>query len=198
MLVELPRDEYNKYDAQKWNGQSRLLQALKNAILQTYPRSDIHGDGQVVVINFTDGINFEVLPAFRQVDWLGNWNGKYDYHDSNMGGHWLTTDPKIEQQAMKDKNIESNGLLFDTCKHMRKIHDNHFSSYHLPGIVIDSFVYHHIAGWHWIGEGEQRQPAGAYEKQLYNSCPVYSFYLTAPGSGMAVDTFKCVEVLNKV
>lgn len=44
ILVELPRDEYYKYDALRGNGQSRLLQALKNAILQTYPNSDIHGD----------------------------------------------------------------------------------------------------------------------------------------------------------
>lgn len=56
MLIELPKEEYNKYDLFRGNGQSRLIQALKNAILQTYPRSDIHGDGQVVVINFTDGI----------------------------------------------------------------------------------------------------------------------------------------------
>lgn len=103
MLVELPRAEYEKHDALKGNGQSRLLQALKNAILQTYPRSDIHGDGQVVVINFTDGIKFEILPAFRQVDWLGHWNEKYDYPNSNMGGNWLTTAPKSEQQAMREK-----------------------------------------------------------------------------------------------
>ena len=168
MLVELPKDEYNKYDTLKGNGQSRLLQALKNAILQTYPRSNIRGDGQVVVINFTDGIKFEVLPAFRQVDWLGNWNGKYDYPNSNMGGKWLTTNPQIEQQAMKARNKESNGLLFDTCKHMREIRDNHFSSYHLPGIVIDSFVYHHISDWHWLREGEQssNQPTGTYEKNF--------------------------------
>ena len=70
MLVELPREEYNRYDALKGNVQSRLLQALKNAIMQTYPRSDIRGDGHVVVIDFTDGIRFEVLPAFRLLDWL--------------------------------------------------------------------------------------------------------------------------------
>lgn len=51
ILVELPEDEYNRYDSIKGNGQSRLLQAIKNAILQTYPKSDIHADGQVVVIN---------------------------------------------------------------------------------------------------------------------------------------------------
>ena len=200
ILVELPRDEYNRYDALRGNGQSRLLQALKNAILQTYPRSDIHGDGQVVVINFTDGMKFEVLPAFHQLDWWGNWNGKYDYPDSNMGGNWLTTDPKSEQQAMKEKNVASNGLLFDTCKHMREIRDNYFRSYHLPGIVIDSFVYHNISDWHWLREGEQssNQPIGTYEKRLYDSCPFWSFNLTAPGNNMPVDTYKYIDALIKV
>lgn len=200
MLVELPRREYERYDILKGNGQSRLLQALKNAILKTYPRSDIHGDGQAVVINFTDGIRFEILPAFRQEDWLGNWNGKYDYPDSNMGGNWLTTDPKIEQQAMRERNAASNGLLFDTCKHMREIRDNHFSSYHLPGIVIDSFVYHYIADWHWTREWEQRSdyPTGTYEKRLYNSCPIWNFNLTAPGSEMPVETSGYIDVLRKV
>lgn len=200
MLVELPRDEYNRFDTLKGNGQSRLLQALKNAIKQTYPQSDIRGDGQVVVVDFTDGIKFEVLPAFRQLDWWGNWNGKYDYPDSNMGGNWLTTNPKVEQQAMKDRNAESNGLLFDTCKHMREIRDNYFSSYHLPGIVIDSFVYHYITGWHWLKDGEQssNQPTGTYEKRLYTSCPNWAFSLTAPGSGMIVDTSGCIDALNKV
>lgn len=199
MLVELPREEYYRYDRLKGNGQSRLLQALKNAIMQTYPRSDIRGDGQVVVIDFTDGIRFEVLPAFRQLDWMGNWNGKYDYPDSNMGGNWLTTVPQMEQRAMRERNMESNGLLFDTCKHMREIRDNHFKSYHLPGIVIDSFVYHYIADWHWLKDGEQSSnPIGTYEKKLYNSCPIYNVFLTAPGSNMIVKTDNCMDVLNKV
>lgn len=32
ILVELPATEYNKYDAVKGNGQSRLLQAVRNAL----------------------------------------------------------------------------------------------------------------------------------------------------------------------
>ena len=197
MLVELPRDEYNKYDAHKGNGQSRLLQAVKNAILQTYPNSNVHADGQVVVIDFTDGMKFEVLPVFRQLDWRGNWNGKYDYPDTNMGGNWLTTDPKIEQETMKKRNEDSNGLLFDTCRHMRQIRDSYFSSYHLPGIVIDSFVFHYIGDWHWLKEGEEssNQPTGTYENKL---CSFILFNLTAPGSGIPVNITGCIEVLKKV
>lgn len=200
ILVELPKEDYYRYDGLKGNGQSRLLQSVKNAILSIYPRTDIHADGQVVVMNFSDGIKFEILPAFRQIDWFGNWNGKYDYPDTNMGGNWLTTDPKDEQEAMKRKNIESNGLLFDTCKHLRQIRDQHFSSYKLPGILIDSFVYFNIGGWHWLRDGEEcdGNPKGTYEKRLYTSCPFWNFKLYAPGSNMEVDTIGYVEALNKV
>ena len=46
VLVELPKNEYERFDKMKGNGQSRLLQALKNAIMTTYPKSSIHADGQ--------------------------------------------------------------------------------------------------------------------------------------------------------
>lgn len=39
-----------------FNSQSRLLQAVRNAILNAYPRSDVRADGQVVKIAFLDGI----------------------------------------------------------------------------------------------------------------------------------------------
>lgn len=199
ILVELPRDEYERYDVHKGNGQSRLLQAVKTAIQSTYSRSDISADGQVVVINFSDGMKFEILPAFQQLDWLGRWNGKYDYADSNKGGNWRSTNPRAEQEAMAAKNRESNGLLYDTCKHMREIRDTHFSSYHLSGIVIDSFVYHHIDNWHWLNAGEtSTQPHGTYEKKLFSECPLWSFSLYAPGSGDSVDTSNSLDCLRKV
>ena len=200
ILVELPRQEYRRFDNLKGNGQSRLLQSVKNAILETYPRTDIHADGQVVVMNFQDGIKFEILPAFRQIDWLGNWNNKYDYPDANMGGNWLTTNPKAEQAAMKMKNIESNGLLFDTCKHIRQIRDQHFNDYKLPGIVIDSFVYSYIGGWHWLRDGEKNDgnPKGTYENCLSRYCPVREFKLYAPGSNMEVNTSNCIGILKDV
>lgn len=199
ILVELPRDVYNQYDRHEGNGQSRLLQTVKNAILDIFPRSDVRGDGQVVIIRFADGIKFEILPAFKHTDLWGNRTETYDYPDSNMGGHWLSTNPKVEQLAMEKRNRESNGLLCDTCRHMRQIRDTYFGSYHLPGIVIDSFAYHYIGDWHWLRDGEvSTQPYGTYEKRLYNQCPQFELNLTAPGSGMQVNASTCVDILNKV
>lgn len=203
VLVEVPSSYHVQSGPSSYNPQSRLLQVVKEAILQTYPRSKVRGDGQVVVVDFSDGMKFEVLPAIRQEDWAGRVS--YDYPDTHKGGRWLSTNPKAEQDAMADKNRESNGLLFDTCKHMRHIRDEFFSSYKLSGIVIDSFAYWAIGNWRWLRFGENGgAPAGEYEAMLFRRYNESSWNgnvaikLDAPGSGDTVETAKSLECLGKV
>jgi len=204
VLVELPKSEYDRYDSMRGNGQSRLLQAVRTAIQTTYPRSDVRADGQVVKIVFSDSTRFECLPAFKSVNYWGQSDSPYTYPDTNMGGNWKSTNPKAEQDAMKTKNNISNGLLFDTCKHFRMVRDNHFSSYHLSGIVIDSFVYVAMGDWHWTQEGDNSSSAhGDYERVLSDYFNQYSSYwlplkLLAPGSNQTVDTTSSIDCLKKV
>ena len=201
ILVELPEEEYNRHDSMKGNGQSRLLQAVKEAIINAYPRSDVRADGQVVKINFSDGMRFEILPAFKNIDWLGV--STYKYPDTNMGGNWRSTNPKAEQDAMKEKNKYSNELLYDTCKHIRRIRSENYSSYHLSGIVIDSFVYVAMGDWHWLWAGEQpTSTTGDFENALLNYFQNqnigYFSTLTAPGSGESVNLIDSIDCLGKV
>lgn len=185
MLVSLPKEDYKRFDAQKRNGQSRLLQSVKNAIEETYPNTDIRADGQVVVVNFSDGMKFEILPAFydRQTQ-------SYTYPDTHMGGNWKSTDPFAEQRAMKVLNQHSNGLLFDTCKHIRRVHMDHFKDYKLSGIVIDSFTFFAMEQWHWLRPNEERgYDTISFEQhllqkfnELLNQTGLY-----APGSNMQVN-----------
>lgn len=203
ILMELPREEYERYDAYRGNGQSRLLQALKEAIQSTWPGSNIRADGQVVVVKFSDGMRFEVLPAFEQIV---SWDDDphYVYPDTNMGGNWLTTNPKAEQWEMWARDKRTRGLLFDTCKHVRYVHSQHYSSYHLSGILIDSFVCEAIDGWQWAQHGERGSEPGAYEKHLlerYNGMTASGLVapsLQAPGSKQQVDTKYDYEALGKV
>ena len=202
VLLSLPRDEYERYDMYRSNGQSRLLQAVKSAVAESYSRTDVRADGQVVVMSFSDGMKFELLPAFEHVRSWETFKG-YDYPDSNMGGRWLATYPKAEQEAMRAKNAASNGLLFDTCKHIRNVHAENFSSYKLSGIVIDSFVTSAIGNWRWTN-GEGAAPAGSYEKRLlseFNRLSGYgtvAFTLKSPGSHQTVDISKSLDCLGKV
>ena len=203
ILIEIPEDEYNRYSYSKGNGQSRLLQAVKNAIETPYSRSDVRADGQVVKIAFSDGMKFEVLPAFPQTSWEGSVS--YKYPDTNMGGNWKTTDPKSEQKAMTEKNSSSNGLLCATCKHIRTIRDESYSSYHLSGILIDSFVYVAMGGWRFTdGDGGTSSSTKSYEQVLldyYNQVSLNGMFppsLSAPGSGMQVDASNGWDVLGKI
>lgn len=197
ILIELPSTLFDHYNNLSGNSQSRLLQSVRGAILNTYSRSDVRADGQVVKVAFSDGMDFEVVPVFK------DWNGSYQYPDTNKGGSWKSTNPKAEQEAMAQKNRSSNGLLYDTCRHLRFIRDNSFSSYHLSGIVIDSFVYDAIGNWRWLNYGESSSyPSGTYEQTLLNYYYQHGIYkgmnIRAPGSNDIVSTISSYDCLGKV
>lgn len=197
ILVELPSYLFDYYNQLNGNSQSKLLQAVKSAILITYPNSDVHADGQVIKILFSDDIYFEIVPAFMTD------KGTYKYPDSNHGGRWRSTNPKTEQDAMFLRNQCSNGLLFDTCKHIRYIRDNYFKSYTLSGIVIDSFIYEAIGNWRWLNPGEPTtRSIYTYEQHLWNYFCHHDIHrgidISAPGSNEIVATDSSYECLEKV
>lgn len=208
VMVILPESEYDHFASLTGNGPSKLLQAVRSALLSTYPNTSIHGDGQVVVVKFSDGMKFEILPAFYHMNGFGiyrSWDGTFIYPNSNMGGNWLSTNPKAEQEAIAKRNAYSNGLLVETCKHIRYIRDTAYSSYHLSGILIDAFVYEAIDGWHFRRDDEQHSDSTiTYEQHLVKKYDEFSFRrlveptLKAPGSNMPIDPKQGWSVLGKV
>ncbi|MDO4673251.1 MAG: nucleotidyltransferase domain-containing protein, partial [Porphyromonadaceae bacterium] len=46
ILIELPSNLFDQYSNLSGNSQSRLLQVVRNAILNSYPRSDVQADGE--------------------------------------------------------------------------------------------------------------------------------------------------------
>ena len=197
ILVELPRNLFDHYNNLRGNVQSRLLQTVRSSILNAYPRSDVRADGQVVKITFSDKMCFEIVPAFKSEF------GIYQYPNTNNGGNWLSTNPKAEQNAMSEKNKLSNGLLYDTCRHIRFIRDSYFSSYHLSGIVIDSFAYMAIGNWKWKNSSDPSSyTTTTYEEHLLNYYNTNSIHLgldiRAPGSNDIVSTSSSYECLRRV
>jgi hypothetical protein len=89
----LPYDVYKQYHACAYNGQSMLLQAVKKSIQNTYPTSDSFGDGQVVVVSFTDNIKFEVLPVFD------NTEGGFTYPNAKLWRRGCGSGPECHRPA---------------------------------------------------------------------------------------------------
>lgn len=139
MIVRLPYSIYERYNGYIGNGQSALLQNVKSALLKTFSSSHIKGDGQVIGINFTDGISFEIVPVFVNKD------GSYTYPDSNNGGSWKITDPKKELDAINTENNNTNKNLKRLCRMVRAWKGKH--NVPMSGILVDTLVYRFIKDW---------------------------------------------------
>ena len=132
MMVELPYEVFARFNAYSSNGQSALLQEVKEVIKRTYSSSFVKGDGQVVGIDFSDNISFEIVPVFKNND------GTYTYPDSNGGGLWRVTNPKKEIEAMNQRNADTNKNLKRLCRMARAWKDN--CNVPISGILIDTLA----------------------------------------------------------
>ena len=140
MVFVLPYETYVKYNNYYSNGQSALLQAVKNSIKNTYPNTDVGGDGQVVVVNFSDGMKIEVVPAFINKD-----GHSYTYPDSNDGGSWKVMDPKKEIDEFAAMDNKCNGNLKRLCRMIREW--NKTNNVFLSGIFIDVMCYRFLSNY---------------------------------------------------
>lgn len=132
MVFILPLDVYKKFNAYETNGQSALLQEVKNIIKKTYSTTDVGGDGQIVAIKFNNH-TIEVLPCFEYDD------GSFKHADSNNGGSWKDTNPRAEIKEINSLDSKSNCNLKSLCKMIRAWKNN--VGVGISGILIDTLCY---------------------------------------------------------
>lgn len=133
MIFEMPSSLKNTYDNYIGNGKSAFLQSVKNSIALTYPNTHLKGNGQIVEVNFTDGMSFEVLPAFKNSD------DSYTFADSNAGGSWKTTNPIPEINAINNGDSLTNNNLKRLCKMARSWKG--YCNVPIKGLLIDTLAY---------------------------------------------------------
>ena len=136
MIFRLPYEVYQQYNGYQGNGQSALLQAVRTSLQKTYSTSHISGDGQVIQINFDDGISFEIVPAFLNKD------ESYTFPDSNDGGSWKTTNPKPEIAEIAKANKEWNYNLKRLCRMARAWKD--LWEVPMGGLLVDTLAYNFL------------------------------------------------------
>jgi len=109
VLFIMPYEEFDRYNSYSANGQSKLLQDVKNILLERYPDTYMRGDGQVVMVNFVS-YNVEVIPGFLLK------NGNYYISDTHLGGSWKETSPKSEMENITISNKRSKGNTIKLIK----------------------------------------------------------------------------------
>lgn len=180
IIVKLPYSTYSKFNGYITNGQSALLQEVRDVIKKTYSTTHLRGDGQVVVLSFTDGIRYEIVPAFINKDGIS-----YTYPDTNNGGSWKTTNPKAEIDEINRANKEWNKNLKRLCRMARAWKSKW--SVPISGLLIDTLAYNFMKNW-----GNKDKSYLYYDfmsrdffKYLKNQDAEKSYWL-APGSNQRV------------
>lgn len=118
ILFILPEGVYRRFDQYSGNGQSALLQECKSVLLKRYPTTDVRGDGQVVVVPFSDGHSVEVLPGWKRPD------GKYTVPNTHDGGSWQVVDHDAEIAYVENSDIRSKGNTRNLIGMMKAWQDN--------------------------------------------------------------------------
>jgi hypothetical protein len=108
----LPSREKQRFDARVGNVQSALLQEVKQALLTTFPQTDMRGDGQVVSIAFNT-ITVEVVPVFA------HGASQFLMPDANGGGAWKLADPLAQMNYIDQADKAMNGNVRALAKMMK-------------------------------------------------------------------------------
>lgn len=128
----LPDAKYTQYNSYANNGQQALLQEFRQAILVTFPQTTIKSDGLVVVVSFTDGITFEIMPAFLEK------NDSITFPSANNGGSWKKADPFPEITAMNAIHSATSGNARKLARMVRSWKE--YNGVSMGGLQIDTYV----------------------------------------------------------
>lgn len=179
MLFVLPDELYTQYDEYEGNGQSALLQKVKDVLLEKYPTSDITADGQVIKFNHTKFL-IEILPCFSLVD------GSFRFANTNNGGSWEITKPIEEIEEINRLNSETGGVLKNLCKMIRAWKNK--NGVPIGGFLIDTLCFRFLsdeAGFHKIEMDEYADMCLSFFTYLADQDEEQEYWL-APGSNQRV------------
>lgn len=179
ILFILPYHVYNQYNSYAINGQSALLQAVKKSINKTYSASYLGADGQVIKLDFSDRICFEIVPCFTNTD------GSFTFPDSNNGGSWKTTNPKLEIAELTTANNNWNKNLKRLCRMARAWKDKKNVS--IGGLLIDTLAYNFLKTWDYRDKSYTYYDwmTRDFFQYLMNKTSTQEYWL-APGSNQYV------------
>lgn len=130
VIYELPDEVFERFDDYESNGQSQLLNEIRDVLKEKYPSTDIKGDGQVVVISFTK-YKIELVPGFKQD------NNSYKYPDTHDGGSWKITKPILEIEEANNM-INNISTYRDICQMIREWKANNGVT--ICGLLIDTLI----------------------------------------------------------
>lgn len=146
VLFVLPQAVKERIDNLPWgrNGQSELLQEVKNVLHRSYPTTTMRGDGQVVMVKF-GSYAVEVIPAFRERSLFGGDTGRYVICNTHDGGKWAVADYVAEENAVTESNKATSGNTCDLVRMLKRWQG--YSNVPIKSFVLELLARDFLASW---------------------------------------------------
>ena len=112
----------------------QAIQDFADAIRERLPNTKVSSGVMAVTVEFSDGLQVQVLPAFRYRD-------GYRIPDPNGEG-WILTNPKRFARELTSANKKQSGQVVPTIKLIKSICDANnieVSSYHVSNLALNAF-----------------------------------------------------------
>lgn len=133
---------YPRFHAYAHNGQSSLLQEIKDKLATPFSQTKMRGDGQVVMVDF-NSILVEVVPVFPLN------TGQFIMPDTHEGGSWKTVDPVAQIEHIDRLDREYNGNVRALSKMIKRW--KHEQNVDLKSFLIELVVADFVRQCEWGG-----------------------------------------------
>jgi hypothetical protein len=118
-VFHMPAGTYGRFDNYAGNGQSALLQEIRDVLCARYPRTRIRGDGPVVVVEFTSGPNVEIVPGVLVMDGADSVRANCTVPVTRNGGSWERAYYAAEFDNAAALNSATNGQYTRLIRYMK-------------------------------------------------------------------------------
>ncbi len=185
VLFRMPAGTYSRFDDYTGNGQSALLQEVRNALRDRYPRTDIRGDGPVVVVSFSDPPAVEVVPGVLLDGESNIVSAKGFVPVTRDGGRWEAADYGAEWSALISSDKTVDGQLRRLIQYTKAWRETHSAT--LKSIVIELMATEFMRRW------DNSRTAYSFDDWLVRDFlkhMVENYYTKyyMPGTGKEIDT----------
>ncbi|WP_299441889.1 hypothetical protein [uncultured Aquimarina sp.] len=133
MIFEMPSHLLLQYEECGGKCQARFLEDVRRSIATMYPKSNVDKEKHIIKVRFSDGMHFNVLPAFIKD------GGDYICADLTGNGIWNTKKPIHLIEAIKEVDKVTNHNLTKLCKMAKAWKQN--CKVRIKDILIDTLAY---------------------------------------------------------
>lgn len=185
VLFHMPPGTYSRFDGYTSNGQSALLQEVRDVLRRRYPGTDIRGDGPVVVVEFTSGANVEVVPGVLLSDGSDILHAECKVPVTKDGGFWESSDYGAEYNALYAADHPRQGQVARLVRYMKAW--RHAQNVTLKSLVLELMAEDFAQTW------DTNWSSYTYDDWLIRDFLKYAAdnYFTTyrmPGTGKGIDT----------